>query len=66
MKCDRCHKEDLPDSSANYEVRGYEHARAEGGTNHIQARRRTGRVICNGCLVEVKSKIHKGQMRMSV
>jgi hypothetical protein len=65
MKCDRCKTEDLPESSRNYEVRGYEQPREAGGTNHVQARRRTGRVICNGCLAQVKNKIHKGQTRLA-
>jgi hypothetical protein len=61
MKCDRCETDGLTEHSMNFEVRGYEKKRAQGGANQIAARRETGRKICDLCLVQVKNGISLNQ-----
>jgi len=36
--------------STAYEVVGFERSRGQGGTNHVLFRKRTGRVMCAGCV----------------
>jgi hypothetical protein len=46
---------------ALYEIVGYERGREQGGTNHVIARRRTGRVVGPCCAERVQAGIDANQ-----
>lgn len=64
MKCERCGN-DVNDKTAWHEVKGYEQARAAGGTNHVKQRQRTGKVVCHACMTLAQSGIHVGQQTLA-
>lgn len=45
-----------------YEIVGFEETRTEGGTHHVLRRQRTGRVMCHGCLTDLKAGVTSGQL----
>ena len=47
-----------------YEIVGFEHERAQGGTNHVIARKRTGRVVGDCCAHRVKQGVPIEQGRL--
>lgn len=49
------------DSRQLFEIVGYERERRQGGTNHVVARRRTGRVVCSFCAERVQRGEVEGQ-----
>lgn len=51
MNCMDCGKPDLRWRSAWREVRGFDKARSQGGTNAVKLREPTGRVLCESCMV---------------
>ena len=62
MKCISCGTEkNLNERTAWHEVSGYAQHRSQGGTNALALRRRTGRVMCNICMMEAKAKLPPGQ-----
>lgn len=44
----------IPAGQERFEVAGFEHARSEGGTNHLELRTRTGVVWCSTCVEAAK------------
>jgi hypothetical protein len=52
--CKVCGKPVATFSQALHEVVGYERDRAQGGTNHIIARHRTGRIVGSCCAGRVQ------------
>jgi hypothetical protein len=46
---------------ALYEIVGFERDRAQGGTNHVVARRRTGRVVGSCCVLRVQAGLGEQQ-----
>jgi hypothetical protein len=54
VKCDRCSEPILYPKTAWHRVRGWDQDREQGGTNTIALRQRTGVVVCNGCMEELK------------
>jgi len=45
---------EIPPGQERFEVAGFEHARAQGGTNHLELRQRTGVVWCATCVDAAK------------
>lgn len=63
MKCDACGGPTTP-TLAWYQVVGYEQPRTQGGTNALALRKRTGKVICDGCIRRRKAGIADGQQTL--
>lgn len=63
MFCDNCRKELETLTGAAFEITGWERDRAAGGTNHVLWRERSGKVICNECVVRklALGDVHEGQ-----
>jgi len=40
--------------AALHEITGFERERSAGGTNHVIARKRTGRIVCPDCADKVQ------------
>jgi hypothetical protein len=49
---------------ALFEIVGYERGRAQGGTNHVIARSRTGRIVGSCCAERVQRGEPTGQERL--
>lgn len=60
-RCMVCGEHVLSARGALYEIRGFERARAQGGTNHVVARERTGRVVGDCCAGRVQRGEPVGQ-----
>lgn len=54
--CMKCKRGPLTGPGLLYEVTGFEEPRSQGGANKIVNRRRTGRIICGGCLHVVQGE----------
>lgn len=63
MTCNSCNREMDAEQMrrAHYEVNGYEQDRSQGGTNHIELRKRTGKVMCNDCMNRRKAGVNPEQ-----
>lgn len=48
-----------------HEVIGFERDRAQGGTNALADRKRTGKILCGGCVQRRKSGIAPEQGRLA-
>lgn len=64
MRCCECDTEVTP-KEAHHEVVGWEHDRAQGGTNMVSLRKRTGRVMCNSCMAVKKAGVNPGQATLA-
>jgi hypothetical protein len=53
-------------SRALYEITGYEREREQGGTNHVIARERTGRMVGPCCAERVRLGVDAGQQSFLV
>jgi hypothetical protein len=53
--CIECGKPVRSTSRALYEIVGFERNRSQGGTNHVVARRRTGRIVGPCCAERVQA-----------
>ncbi len=60
LTCDIC-GEPSPAASTWYGVKGYEQPREGGGANHIALRRRTGELVCDGCMRKMQAGIAPNQ-----
>jgi hypothetical protein len=60
-RCDECGGPVHPSPRTLYEIKGYERDRSQGGTNHVIARRRTGRMIGPCCAERVQAGVDAGQ-----
>lgn len=65
--CDECGKTIDRGLPVWWEVWGWEQERVGGGTNHVALRRRSGRVMCEGCMhVKRGQGPLKGQTKLAV
>lgn len=53
-RCAECGRTVEPSPRVLYEISGFERERLAGGTNHVIARRRTGRVVGACCAERVR------------
>lgn len=62
-RCDDCGRGPLNLSMPGlyFEVYGWEEQRSQGGANKITLRKRTGRVICGGCMADRRAGISRDQ-----
>lgn len=59
--CVECGKPVRSMARALHEIVGYERARSQGGTNHVVARRRTGRIVGPCCAERVQMGVEHAQ-----
>lgn len=52
--CLACSGPVVPSVRVLHEVVGYTRSRSQGGTNHLIARRETGRLICDRCAPSIQ------------
>lgn len=60
-RCLECGEPVRPGGRVLHEVTGFEAERTQGGTNHVIARRRTGRVVGGCCAERVRSGVPRTQ-----
>ena len=65
MTCHKCNRRLETLRNAGFEVIGYEVPREQGGTNHLLGRKRTGKMICPGCLTKLKYGITEDQLTLA-
>lgn len=63
-RCVECGAPVSTSAGALHEIAGYERDREQGGTNHVIARRRTGRIVGRCCALRVQSGIPIEQGRL--
>lgn len=61
LRCEDCKHGPLTDRGVFHEVIGFEQPRSGGGTNAIVLRKRTGKVVCGGCIAKRKAGISPDQ-----
>jgi len=61
--CVECGSELNPDT-AWHEVTGWEHYRVQGGTNHVALRKRSGKLMCQVCMMKLQSGLSATQMTL--
>jgi hypothetical protein len=65
MRCAKCDKAITSTRESAYEIKGWEKARAAGGTNHVLFRERTGRVMCSTCLIAKTYGVSDDQLTLT-
>lgn len=65
MECCECGEPIPSQRGAAFEIKGFEEHRAQGGTNHVLWRERTGRVMCSACVMRKKLNIDPRQMTLA-
>lgn len=60
-RCLVCGEPTRPSARNLHEIAGFERDRDAGGTNHVIARRRTGRIVCSTCAPRVQSGVPVAQ-----
>lgn len=60
-ECATCHEPITDIRNALMEITGWTEHRQAGGTNHVIARKRTGRLLCPSCGVDLKVGAERGQ-----